>query len=335
MENKLINKRLFIEFLLVFIFVPLFAAAPKWLTELEKVYPTNNYIRMIGEGYSIKQAETDALSSISLNFNAKTKVINNAIKDYNSIIEENKTKISKSYSLTQETTITSEAEFLCVQFSEPYYDKKKKVYYVVGYIDRREASEYYDQKIYVLTTTIQTILDSATDETESLYSVLNYQKASKLSKLIQYYIDAAVIINPSESEKYKQNINLIASIEGLVNAQKNKISFSVDCNDKRYSSICTAISSILQESGFVLTKSKPIYSIFVDLHFTEEIYDAGNFVRPDMNITISNSTGESIDSYSQVYPRYSHNTMENAYNLALVRLQQDLEENFLIAYRGD
>ena len=54
-----------------------------------------------------------------------------------------------------------------------------------------------------------------------------------------------------------------------------------------------------------------------------------------MNITITNRSGEPVDSYSQVYPRYSHNTMENAYNLALVRLQQDLEENFLIAYRGD
>lgn len=329
------KKRLILESLLIAIFIPLFAAPPKWLIELEKVYPTEKFIRAIGEGSTIKKAETEAISSISLNFNAKTKVINNAIKDYNSVIEENKTKISKSYALTQETTITSESEFLCVKFSDSYYDKKKKTYYLVGYIDRTEVSGIYEQKIYGLMTTIQTILNYATEENEGLYSVLNYQKASKLSKLVQYYIDAAIIINPQESEKYKDDLQLIASIEGLVNAQKNKLSFSINCNDKRYYSICTAISSILQESGFVLTKGKPTYYIYVELNCSEEIYDAGNFVRPDINITITNNSGDSIDSYSKVYPRYSHQTMQNAYNLALVRVQQDLEENFLIAYRGD
>lgn len=329
------KKRFILELLFIAIFIPLFAAPPKWLTELEKVYPTDKFIRAIGEGTTIKKAETEAISSISLNFNARTKVINNAIKDYNSVIEENKTKISKSYALTQETTISSESEFLCVKFSDSYYDKKKKTYYLVGYIDRNEVSGIYEQKIYGLMTTIQTILNYATDEYESLYSVLNYQKASKLSKLAQYYIDAANIINPQESEKYKDDLQLIASIEGLVNAQKNKLSFSINCNDKRYSSICTAISSILQESGFVLTKVKPTYYIYVELNCSEEIYDAGNFVRPDINITITNNSGNSIDSYSKVYQRYSHQTMQNAYNLALVRVQQDLEENFLIAYRGD
>ena len=328
------NKRNLILVLLFLLNMPIFCAAPSWLTELEKYYPTNEYLRMIGEGSSLKQAENEAVAAVAQNFNTKIKVINQAIKEYNSIITEDKSESSKSYSFHQESKISSDADFLLLKYSEPYYDKKNKKYYVVGYIDRKEASNYYSRKIEELMIQIKAICELAKKEREILYTVLNYQKAERLYKIASYYIDTVCTINPLESDKYKEYTDFISELQEKQLLLKKKVSFFVSCKDAQYNSLCIGISSILEESAFLISKNNSTYRIVVEIHFNEEVYEAGNFVRPDISIIVSNINGQEIESYSKVYPRYSHQTMANAYNLALVRIQQDLEENFLIDYRN-
>ena len=328
------KKRNILLFVILILFIsPVFCAKPKWLTNLESCYPDSFFIRAIGEGITSKQAEQDAVSSIALTFNSKVKVINTEVREYNSIISETKTSSSKIYILNQESLITSDVEFYCIKFSDIYYDKKEKKYYVVGFVDRKEASVYYRQKIESYISIIKNIIEFSENEKESLYSILNYQKALSLSRIVSSYIDSASVIYPSESLIYDDDINLISQIQSNIAVLKKKNSFYVDVNDSSYSVIGPAISSILEKSGFVYTNINPKYRIIVDIHFSEENYEAGAFVRPDMIIRIINSSGETIDSYSKVYPRYSHQTIQNAYSLALVRIQQDLEENFLKDYR--
>lgn len=330
----MISKKFIIGVSSLFFSLSIFCASPRWLTELEKEFPSTEYLRMIGEGTTLKLAESDAVASIAQNFNAKVKVINQSIKDYNSIITEDKSETSKSYSFNQVSKISSDAELLCLKYSEPYYDKKNKKYYVVAYINRKESGEFYAQKINGILLQIKDICELARNEKEVLYSVVNLQKAKRLSKIATYYIDTACIINPTEIEKYKDDTELIAKLTSLLSVQEGKGTFSVSCNNSKYNSVCTGISSILEESGFVVSKKNPVYRIYVEINFSEEVYEAGNFVRPDICITVANASGKEIDSYSKIYPRYSHQTMENAYNLALVRIQQDLEENFLLDYRN-
>ena len=168
-----------------------------------------------------------------------------------------------------------------------------------------------------------------------MYQLLNYQKMAKLGKIAAYYIDTARIISPKQNEKYNHYEKLFSQIQGNIQNQKKKNSFSIKCNDKNCSAIIAGLSSILEESGFVISPNNSIYKILVDIHFIEEEYEAGNFVRPDILITILNGNGSVIDSYSKAYPRYSHQNMKNAYSLAFVRIEQDLEENFLVDYRGE
>ncbi len=330
------NKKIYPVFLIILLdAVCLFCATPKWLDNLEAMYPSEEFLRTIGEGSTLKQAENEAITELSQSFNTKVKVVNQAIKDYNSIVTEEKTDISKKYSFHQEAQISSKADLFCLKFSEPYFDKKQKRYFIVGYINKKNASKYYQHKIDDLMLQIKTIIDFAKKEHEPLYSILNFQKASKLTKIGSYYIDAAVIINPEDSEKYKEYAKLNSLIQGNVKAQRNRGTFMISCNDSRYNSVCVGISSILESSGFIISQTNPSYRIFVDLHFSEEEYEAGNFVRPDICITVRNSVGKEIESYSKLYPRYTHKNLNNAYKLALVRIQQDLEENFLLDYRGE
>ncbi len=313
----------------------LFAVAPKWLTSLEKVYPTKEYIRMIGEGSTIKKAESDAVSSLALNFKTKVQFVTKAVSEYNSIVDGERTHTTQEKNLLQKESILSDAEFFCIHFSEPYYSKNEKKYYVAGFINRAEAWKYYEGKIEPLFTETDIVLKNAADENEILYQLLYLQKAKKLLELASYYIDASLTVNPDGSEMYIKKLNDYAKIKALAEGKKKAAVFYVDCKNKDYSSLVAKINSLMQESGFVLSnnKSRWDYRIFVDLHFSEESYEAGDFVRPDMNIIIENKNGQQVESYSKAYPRYTHSSIKNAYSLALVRLGQDLEENFLAAYR--
>ena len=73
-----------------------------------------------------------------------------------------------------------------------------------------------------------TIIEHADEEKESLYSVLNYQKALSLSKIVSPYIDTACVINPEELQTYEDCLKFISKIQGDVIVLKKRNSFIVE-----------------------------------------------------------------------------------------------------------
>ncbi len=327
-------RKIFVLFL--FVASSIFAEqAPAWFTNSEKVFPNKLYIRATGEASTLKNAEKSATTSLTSSFKVKIKTFNIAIQNIELAEEECKNTFSNSQSVKEETEIASDAELFCIHFTDSYFDKREKKYYVMAYIEKAEIESVYKSKIDSLLFDMQKLATDAESESEKLYAVLDLQRAKLLGELAKSYIENAIIVNPKLEEFYKQGLEKIAEISSLVDRQKRKVSFSVSCNDeKQAKSLISGIASILQMDAFVYTKKNADYEIDVDISFREESYEAGNFVRPNVNITISNKNGEAVASYSKSYPRYSYNSLENSYNLAIVRIQQDLEENFLISYRG-
>ena len=69
-----------------------FASSPKWLTDLEKAFPTVDYIRTVGEGNSETFAKKAALSELSSYFNQTISSQTQALK---SIERDNSVHIQK------------------------------------------------------------------------------------------------------------------------------------------------------------------------------------------------------------------------------------------------
>lgn len=329
------TKKLLLGIICCLTLTPLFCeAVPVWYKNLEKEFPIEKYIRATGSGSTEKKARTEAVSNIALSFKTNVKVLNSAISDLQNSVENDKTEYSQKDNLHKEFSAETEAEFYCLQFTNSYYDKKQKKYFVAAYIDREAAYSVYKSKIDPLVTEMYSTWYGSKEEEESLYRCFLLHKASLLGVMIRTYVDNAVIICPSMYDSFDGVLYQIGIINSEIETQKNNISFSVECKEPKGQNLIHGVASILEEAGFVYTTANATYKIKIEIQFTEEVYEAGEFVRPSVSIMISNKNGVPVDSYSKVYPRYTHGSMENSYNLAVLRVQQDLEENFMSSYRS-
>jgi hypothetical protein len=120
--------------------------APAWYTDKELQYPSNRYIAAVGEGSSRADAEARAVAGVSLFFNTRTEVRNEAIREFNEAVVNNTTDFSKKTYINESAVIRSEEEFLGVRFSDPYQDQQRRTWTILAYIDRQEAARIYEKK---------------------------------------------------------------------------------------------------------------------------------------------------------------------------------------------
>ena len=96
-----------------------FASGPKWLTDLEKAFPTEDYVRAIGEGNSESSAKKSALSELSSYFNqtiySQTQALRCIERDNSSYIEKGDVK--------QNLIASTKSDLFSVQYTNSVYEK--------------------------------------------------------------------------------------------------------------------------------------------------------------------------------------------------------------------
>ncbi|EID84235.1 hypothetical protein MSI_23010 [Treponema sp. JC4] len=324
-------KRISIFFSFLLINYICFADIPLWLKQPEKVFPQNEYIRAMGEGTSEKLAQNSALTGISQFFNTKVEVLTVAVKESNAIISEDKQRFDSKQSFSQIAKITSTAEFFCVYFTEPYYDKKSDKYSVLAYINRSEALKIYKSRITAIMDSIEEYESYSKNEIEPFLILSLLKKEQTLAVLAEKYIQSEILLVPSDSEVYKKDLQTISHIKPQVDKLKTQMTFSINMIQKEpvYNPVFSTIASILEKDGFAYSISGAKYQIIVDIDCIEESYEAGQFVRPSVDIAIVNNSGNGVYTYSKAFPRIGSKTTEQAYTRAVTKINQDLKDNFL------
>ena len=315
---------------LLFLSSFLFAASvPKWVKDTDKVYPQSQFLRAIGEGKNLKIAQDSAVAAISLVFDTKSEVRNAAIKELSCIQEENKTEYASSQKAVQVVNIKSDSDFFCTKFDEPYIDKKTKNYSVIAYINRSEAGQIYKERIGHIMSLVRKLDSAAEKDSEPLRKISDWGKALSLGQLAETYINNAVIINPSDTDIFKADLRLLEEITGKFLEKKPEMLFSVSCKNEGCESVVNHIRSLLENKGCTCTENDFLYDISIEISFSEEHLQTGEFVRPTIHIQFKNREGKTIKSYSKSYTRYGAKTMEMAYSRAKQKIQEDLTENLL------
>lgn len=320
--------------------INIFPKAPKtpdWILDLDKAYSAKLYLRAVGTGNSESYAKDNAITSISMFFKTKAKVFNQAAQSYNQMENLKKDSVTKTSTLDQKIAISSESEFFGVEFSEPFYNVKEKKYYILAYINRENASLIYENKIESLLNCYTDLAKSIVNEKEPLYICFFYKKIKLISELLDALIENLILVDSSRSDKYEKQKKQVFELLNQYSDYNKNINFKIEYinGDKRFSSVATCISSILENNGFVVNYKKADYDYVVsfDLLFQEEVYETGSYVRSNIQISILNEKKELVESYSKNYPRYTHSTLDLSYARAVFKIQEDLEENFLSEYR--
>ena len=308
-----------------------FADVPSWLTKADKLYPAAEYVKAIGEGTSIKTAQNQAISQISLFFDTKSEVVAEALKKSEAVLEDGRSVFSMSQSLKQNIKISSEADFFCVQFTDAYYSKKSDRYSVLAYINKENAAKVYNSRISAMMEAVKSYRNYAQSSDEPFLAASALHKADVISKIAEKYIHNETLLVPLDTAKWQESLRTISLIPAEHNAIKRNVTFSILLNQKEkvFDPIFSTVASILEKQGFAYSVADSNYKIILDISCVEESYDAGDFVRPLVDVLIVNRAGSGVYTYSKALPRIGSKNMEQAYTRAVTKIKQDLEENFL------
>ena len=306
---------------------------PAWFIDTAKSYPPSRYISAMGEGATLKKAEANAAAGVAVFFKADIKQVSTAIQNAKLIEENGGAEIQNEESIFSKMEIRSEAELFCMHFTQGYFAKKEKTWYVLSYIDREELVQVYEAKIEPLMEVARMFSESARREEEPLFALLDLQRARSTLAVAKEYIENVITAKSVLWEKYEPVLKELTVLDSQVSKSRKGISFAVVSESEQAEPLIAGVASVLQDNGFVYTKKEALYTAMIDVSFSEENYVAGIFVRPTLTISIVNKQEIAVASYAKVFPRYSRDTLEASYSLAFVRIQQELEENFLLAYR--
>ena len=304
---------------------------PSWLLKPEKDFPSKEYLREIGEGSSVNAAKSAALAALSLYFDTRVETVTQAVKRMDSVLAEGSETFSKSQSIAQVSKISSSAEFFCVNFTDPYYDKKRDKYFSLACINKKEAAGVYKARIAAASEAVESLYSRAKKEPDFFLKAAALQKAKAFSVVGERYIKMETLLVPSDSSSYQETLKEFSRLDSEILSLKKDLTFSIQMNqkEKKYDPIFSTVASVAEKRGFSYSLSNANYKIVIDLSFVEEDYDAGPFVRSNVDILIVSKSGSGVYSYSKAYPRTGSKTMDMAYSRAVFKINQDLEENFL------
>jgi hypothetical protein len=332
----MLRKTVLFILLAAFFLDPLAAqnSAPSWYLDKEQEYPGRLYISAVGEGKTRAEAESAAVSQVSLFFNTSTEIRKEAIKEYNEAVTNNTTDFSKKTYISENAVISSDTEFLGVRFANPWQDQRRGVWAALAYINRQEAARMYDSKIAANMASINALAADAARETEALYAASLLNRALPVCDLTEEYIKTAVVVDSAAGKKHEADTAKIQAVRSNFRAKKDSLSFTVtvdrgDSVSANADRIERKLGALLENSGFVVAPARAMYALNARLSAEEETNNAGNFVTPGITIRIERD-GKTLFSYSKNYGRAGHrSSMSTAYTRAFMEVEQDLEANFI------
>lgn len=318
------NRLFLFGFLIFLLSVTLYAensAEPDWFRNHRKTFPNSEYLAQRGSGKTAEEAKTDAASQLARYFhstvNANLSTTMSSITAGSVIQEETR--------VIDERNITSEVEFIGLEFTESYFYEAEKKWYAVAFIVREEAWFQYKPKIEGEKTKFYAFLKKANAEEDSYTKISLYKSAWKVSEDFMEKLEYGRIINPKEEEKYSADRTEISELPAKIEAEQKKLTVRVNLKGDYANIVETAIKSSLEKCGFVVGANG---------NYTADVVVSSNpvgenplAIYPAVNVTVKNSRGKAIYSYeTKLTDKTIAYTLENAQKKAFSKLAEKITQ---------
>ena len=262
-----------------------FASSPKWLTDLDKAFPTVDYIRTVGEGNSDSSAKKAALSELSSYFNQTISSQTQALK---SIERDNSVHIQKD-DVRQNLITSTKSELFSVQYTNTVYDKHLEKFYVCAYLVRKDVWNVISQKMDVVMNNCKSSLKQIHKETEILNQLIQVNRTEKLYSDFYSLYEMALAIYPhrcSEYTAFAEKIVLELSVLSSIRAQA---AIKVIVNGDKQNRINGKICSLLSQNGITVVEKNARYVLNADVIWNESKFNGIYSSTHQIQITVSNN----------------------------------------------
>lgn len=327
-------KKIFLIFLFSVCLFQSFAkknqTVPDWVLNYETVFPNSKYIAQKGTGKSADEAQNNAAANISFYFNTNV----NAVKETNFKSYENsngkKTKQVIEQSVVRGTLVDSKTSLSAVEFTEPWKNKKDKVWHCVAFIERETLWNKYEPELRVAKDNFKSFYDNAEKSSEPFEKIrmigLAYENGKDFLDKISY---AQFLSEKLTDQNYKEDIFLLSQLNSIEQDLKNKTPFFVQVSNDLGNTIYSTISQILSEDGFSILKDKnrAVYVVNVDLGLDNQKSDELFIYYPSVTIDFTGRNGN-IYVYSKECGNVKVYTQSAGVKKCIQNINEELKTNF-------
>lgn len=297
------------------------APEPDWFKNYRKTYPNSEYIAQRGSGTSAEDAKTDAASQLARYF--QSSVTANLETAMTSITTGS--EIQEETRIIDEVSVTSEVEFIGLEFTESYFYKPENKWYAVAYIVREDAWIQYKPKIDAARKQFNNFYKKAAAE-EDPYTKISLLK-NALDSSINYMekLEYGRIILPQEEEKYESDLDLISEIPSVIETEMKKLTVTVQVSGDYGNIIETAVKNVLKKNGFIVAQNgNYIALVNVDSNITGQDPYA---IYPAVQVTVESTAGKAVAAYeSKITEKTVAYTVENAQKKAFPKLAEKINQ---------
>ncbi|MDR2661373.1 MAG: LPP20 family lipoprotein [Treponema sp.] len=321
------NRKLRVGFVFLFVFYAnlVFAQeAPRWVTRQGMVYPPDKYLTGTGEGRSEEEARTRALAQISRFFQTTVDDTQELFYSYRQTLSGSDERTAAS----QQSVVTSEADFFGVRFAETYFEKNGNVR-ALAYIDREEALEVYDLRTAACLTQVNELLKRYENSPHPMAAIPRLREARESAVLAEKLAGIAVLINPGASDHYRGITAILPRVDSAIDKNKARLTASVSINDERFRSLAHRASEAVKNEGFAVIGNGGVYTLEI-IVTPNESKAANNFiVQPEVAIVFKAHDGSPVASWRKAYAAVRHpHSADDAVSRALRSIEQNVNAEF-------
>ncbi|MDR1972100.1 MAG: LPP20 family lipoprotein [Treponema sp.] len=302
--------------------------APLWLTRRGVAYPPEQYVAGLGEGRTADEARTRALAQIAQFFQTKVGDTRTLLYTYNDALA-----AAENTRTSQNTVISSEAEFFGVEFADLYLDRTG-LYHALAFIDRKEAVEKYDARIQSNALVLRELIRRYENTPNPRSAIKKLREARTLAAATANYADMAVLLDSSVSSRYTVLPAIVTGIDSAIEANERRVTVTISLNDESANIIALKTAEILRRDGFLLADTGGVYTVFINFQPNQNETRNYRTVEPVLDITLEAQDGTPLLTYRKKYPLFRHVTGEEALARALRNIEQDLAGEFTRELRG-
>lgn len=300
---------------------------PAWYTEagLEETYPSSKFIRERGEGKTKQDAENDAAAYISRYF--KTEVNVSSVSKTSGVSSNGETTLVQEIDINNQ--ITSNMELFGIKYSDSYYDKKAKTYYVVAYIDINDAWNRYEPEIRVTRNEFMAFYDSAFQEEEPVSRIKLLNDAIAAGQGFEDKLSFANALSKKLTDKnFGGDIKTLSNISSLIKKEQLANPIYIDMSDDYSGQIEAAVRQIFTQKGFTVTatKDKAAYVAQVTVDYNNTPGSSRITLYPTIFLSLEGKNG-SVYAYSGTSERVVAPNENAAKRIASENLVKNINEN--------
>ena len=191
-------------------------------------------------------------------------------------------------SLLRDVTVVSESVLSGVEHTNPWFDKKEKVWYVCSYLNRKEAWEHFEPVINQDKNNFYSFIESAEKEEDPFKRIAYLNEAKTAGQNYEKSILFSEILYQKGSAAYSSDRKMLASLDEKISTVVKNIAMNVVLTkgtDERYKGI---LESIVSDNGFTVSSVKNSYDIIVSVDNKKQKFTDTVVANPEIKIEIKN-----------------------------------------------